>query len=290
MADLLSRLIRHCPYLHTLSLTFIIRAELDPDKILSPPSVSPGTAVSYNGIPLPRIQALRIDSQASHTLTMKIIQSWPSIRHLVVSGRVLGQLCLSSSANGLETLDAIGLYEFQISGFDYVVPYTAVARFTASLQNSLGTLRILDLRGIRDLFIGLLETLFEGHGPYLQSLRLPKIGDAVKLSFLKHCMELKEIVVNGHPPDSLLTSCPVAKIQHASFRMFRNDTEFQQAIRWLHTFPALAVLSWSMQVGNEHAIAQLHEFGRQNNVRIRTTTSVFEAQVRNKSLLQNSPA
>jgi hypothetical protein len=284
MLHLLPIVLRHCPNLYYLSLTLILRTDLDLDIFAKPP-------VSYDRIPLPSLQALRISSDHSPSLPMILIRTWPCIRHLVVSERVLNHLCLNPqpSANGLEALDNVRLYEFQISGSRFTTWATEAAKFTASLRISLGTLRILDLRGMRDSFIGLLGTLFEEHGPYLQSLRLPGIGDVVQLPFLKHCTDLKEIAVNGHPPKSIIAFCPVANIQHASFKAFKDDEEFRQAIDWLRSFPALAVLSWSMGLQKEVATAELHEFGRQNNVRIRTTTSVFEAQVRNEPLLQSSP-
>jgi hypothetical protein len=310
MIALLPFVIRHCPKLHELSLSF--HTDMDVNILINPPSIPPELeatsatphgeafmqASSYKSIPLPAIQALRISCTVTQSsLPKKLIQLWPGIRHLVVSGQALQELCLNPrpSASDLETSLDVQLYEFQTGRSTNKSARITARTFRASFKNSIGTLKILDLTGISDELIRHSEQLFKEHGPYLRSLRLPSIAPNITLPFLEHCTELEEIVVNGYPPNAVMVSCPIAKIQHASFTTLTSQAQYSigPALVWLKTFPALAVLSWSTHrildsVRRNEVMAVLGKFCIRHNVRMRIT-SAFEIEVKNQPLLQSGP-
>jgi len=313
MITLLPLVIRHCPKLHELSLSF--HTNMNVNILLNPPSIpqeleaifsiphsktfiQASSTISYNDIPLPPIQALRISCTVSQSsLPKKLIQLWPGIRHLVVSGQALQELCLNPrpSASDLETSLDVKLYEFQTGRSISKTARVTAQTFRASLKNSIGTLKILDLNGISDSVIEHSEQLFVEHGPYLRSLRLPTIAPDIKLPFLKHCTELEEFIINGYPPGAVIVSCPVAKIRHASFTTLANQAEVSigPALTWLKTFPTLSVLSWSTRrvpdsVRRNQIMAVLDHFCIKHNVRIRTTLD-SEIEVGNEPSLQSDP-
>ena len=308
MITLLPFVIRHCPRLHELSLSF--HTDMDVNTLLKPPpilsesqvipstpdsplSIPPGSqawlTISYGDIPLPPIQALRISCTLSpSTLSQRLIKIFPGVRHLVVSGQALVELCLTpqSSTADLEGSLELRLYEFQTGRSLNRAPPVAAHTIRASLRNSIGTLQILDLTGISPGLIGLSEQLFTEHGPHLRSLRLPSISRDIRLPFLKYCTELEEIAIAGLPSKYVMVSCPLGKIQHASFTMLTSQVNdpITPILNWLKRFPSLEVLSWSMHrvpAGPQRGeiTAKIRKFCAKNRVRMRTPTTT-ELEVR----------
>jgi hypothetical protein len=304
MIALLPFMIRHCPKLHELSLSFHINMEVN--TLPKPPPMPPeleaiyaaphsqtsmraSPTFSYTDIPLPPIRALRISCTVSPSaLPKNLIRIWPGVRHLEVSGAALQELCLNPrpSAADLETSFDLQLYEFQTGRSTKKGPPVAAQTFRASLKNSIGTLKILDLNGISDGLIGCSDQLFKEHGPHLRSLRLPNIARDIELPFLRHCTALEEIVVNGYPPKAVMVSCPVAKIQHASFTALAGQAKLpiEPVLDWLRSLSSLSVLTWSMRrlpdiTRQNDDMALLNTFCIKRNVRMRTI-SMFETEVR----------
>lgn len=287
MVNVLPFVLRHCPKLHEFSIK--LQANKGLNIVLHPLSTPPElhflSTVPYGDIPLPQIQALRINSDNNKSL-YKIIRSWPDIKHLVVTGEALVEFCLTPrNSNAEEVFNKLHLYEFQTGRVTMRSGKPTAATLRASLNSSIGTLQILDLKGISDGIIGRSGPLFVEHGPHLRSLRLPYISPEIgrDLVFLRHCVSLEEIVVYAYPTKTLWDKLVVGTIRHASFGAFTEPkSSMQAALRWLRTFPSLRVLSWPMGVGSSFPkddIAKVERFCKEKGVYFRVL-SMLEIEVK----------
>ncbi|KIM31014.1 hypothetical protein M408DRAFT_40894, partial [Serendipita vermifera MAFF 305830] len=275
MADVLPFVLRHCPKLHEFVLKIHTKAELNMrfQPKTFPPELEFLSPIKYSDIPLPRFQALRINSDNNKSL-YRIIREWPDIRHLVVIGEAMAEFSLNARSPEVEELfSRLHLYEFQTGRITNRSAAPTAGTLRASLTSSIGTLQILDLKGISDGLIGLSGPLFVEHGPHLRSLRLPYLSHHIKLPFLRNCVSLEEIVVYGLPSKHIISNLLLDKIQHASFSTLiaQERTPIRHILEWLHDFPSLSVLSWFTRraSGMDKAEAEIRELCKKKGVRLR---------------------
>ena len=295
MVDVLPFVLRHCPKLHEFAIKIHTKSDLN--IVLHPQSIPLElkflSSVPYGDVPLPRIQALRVNSDNNKSL-YKILRTWPDIRHLVLFGEALVEFCFTPHASATELEpNGLRLYEFQSGRLTArgkaFAPQTALTVRT-SLASSIGTLQILDLNGISPMVIRNSGLLFIEHGPHLKSLRLPFIPDRINLPFLRYCVSLEEVIVYGFPPVAVCRDIPVDTIVHASFTTLATQAQIriQPALNWLATFPKLVVLSWCLRrvpvsTNSDKDQALLHRFCQKKGVRYRTS-SMFEVEVCSSSI------
>jgi hypothetical protein len=253
MMSLIPFVLRHCPKLYELSASF--HNNLDVRTLANPPALPAKmkafSGIAYKQIPLPQIQAMHIDTLFPNSyLSYHLLKLWPNVRHLVLTGHALHEAALPQSGSRQTQIPNLKLYELQIGKIKtHKGPVMNASAIALLLQSSIGTLTMLDLRGL-DSTISYLEEIMITHGPHLRSLRLPALNIHIDTPWLVHCTSLEEIVIDSYPPKKVRTYLPKDKIVHASFSS-KVGEEFilNPMIDWLETLPCLETFTWVMRKG-----------------------------------------
>ncbi|PVF99094.1 hypothetical protein CPB86DRAFT_814227 [Serendipita vermifera] len=251
MITLLPFVLRHCTKLYEFSGLFYNPMDLNTLINLphTPQDLIKLSSTNYTELPLPQIQALRIQSSVEKfNVTQGLLQIWPDIKHLVLAGRAaLGSL-ESQVING--TSSPTHISEVKIIGklgASKLQPHYIGSLLHQLCSSSMGNLCMVDFGGLDDASLPELDSFFIDHGSHLRSLRLPWMSQKKRLAQLHRCINLEEIGVQGYPTIPIRQDCPTAKIIHASFATIPSQALYplDKAFAWIKTMPNLRVLTWA---------------------------------------------
>lgn len=289
MMSLIPYILRHCPNLYELSAAF--HSSLDVASVQNPTTLPPRMkglqAFDYNKLPLPQIQALRIDSHVEGTyLSEKLIRIWPDVRHLVLNGHALHEILGPPSNTNQTSVGMLKLRELQLGKIRTTKgPIMNTTMINLLLCSSAGHLTILDLLGMDSSGITYLEEVLVRHGRHLRSLRLPQLDIHIRTPWLRHCTSLEEIMIDSYPPKDVRANLPKEKLVHASFsnKAGQENYSLKPMIQWLESLPAVETFTWITRKGNKKNnsadAADLKQACARMGIRLRLLT-VMTVQVR----------
>ena len=183
----------------------------------------------------PPIQTLRIGAAAE--VSAGFLCMFPSLKFVEFK-----KPCILHSLHGISP--ACKLVELRWPGpVDYTLIWV--------LQNSVGTITILVLPSLHPFDIDLTEDLMRTHGPSLRSLHIPSLLNS-EMAFLRHCTQLKELIVDGILSEAALIHLP-ATIEHLQVQLLL-DFEPQlwshvpdflaRFACWIQSAPSLRRFTW----------------------------------------------
>jgi hypothetical protein len=281
MITLLPFVLRHCPKLYDFSGSFHSTVELD--HLVNPPNPPPSmmkiSSINYHDLPLPQIQALRLNPHIPNFDAVQALSEiWPDVKHLVLFETALDVLDKQiSNSSSKASIEELKLSELKIGKLSRSARVRDPELLLYQLcKSSIGHLCVVDLGGVEGSLLPRFDSFFKEHARHLRSLRLPTLSQKTRVPHFHHCTSLEELSIQGYPTLFIRQDCPISKLTHVSFTSIPAQAKYplKAAVNWIKTMPNLRVLTWTGRVRNDERnlpkdSMQLQELCEEMQVRLR---------------------